>query len=93
MKRSYELVVVLKPTLQQDKRKKLLDTIKTWLKDLSIVKEAEWGQKVLAYPIKKELSGYFAVYTLETEQSLPSDFEKRLISNEDILRHLVVRRK
>lgn len=91
--RVYELIVITKSNVSSPQRKKLHDMIKSWLKDTKIVKEDDLGQKVLRYPIKKEESGYFTVFSLETEQSLASDFDRRMQTNEDILRHLLIRRK
>lgn len=90
--RLYELVLVLKSSLSETERKKLIDLIKSWFSDLKFAKEEDWGQKVLAYPIKRELSGSYLCFQLEGE-SVSSDLEKRLLSNEQVLRHLLVRKK
>ncbi len=91
--RVYELVVVINPSVPAEKRKKLVETVKTWLQDVKVSKEEEWGQKVLSYPIKKELSGFFTLLTLETAGVIPADLEKRILGNDSILRHLLIRRK
>lgn len=90
--KTYELALVLNSNLTEDKRKKLLETIKGWLKEVKVAKEDVWGQKVLSYPIKREKIGFFQLLTLETD-ALPSDFEKRLIANDQVLRHLLVKKK
>lgn len=90
--RLYQFVVVLRSSLSEAKQKKLLDLIKDWFKDLKILKEENWGQKVLSYPIKKEKSGHYVYLELEGN-SIPTDFEKRLLREEDVLRHLVIRSK
>jgi len=89
--RTYQLVLVLRPTLSDPEKKKITDLIKGWLKDVKIVKEDEWGKKPLSYKIKKEDSGFFLNYYLETDGVVPFDFEKRLLANEDVLRHLLVK--
>lgn len=91
--RLYELVVVLKSSLSDNERKKLVDSVKGWLKVMKITKEEEWGQKPLAYPIKRENAGYYYAFSMETEKSIPTDFEQRLLRNDQVLRHLVVRTK
>jgi ribosomal protein S6 len=91
--RLYEFVVVIKSTLSDAERKKLLDTVKSWLKDVKITSEEELGSKALAYKIKHELMGVYYKFILESEQGLPADFEKRLLANDDVLRHLVIRTK
>lgn len=88
--RKYELVLVLKSTLSDAERKKFLENLKTWLADLKIVKENEWGQKPLSYSIKKEVSGFYIQLKLEGE-NLPNDLEKRLLTSDNVLRHLLLR--
>ena len=90
--RSYELVLVLKTSLSESQQKKLIDTIKGWLKGLKIVKEEQLGQKPLSYPIKKEIAGVYIDWSFEME-TIPLDLEKKLLVNENILRHLLIRRK
>lgn len=91
--RIYELVLVLKSSLSEADRKKLLDTVKGWLKDVKVTKEEEWGQKPLAYKIKKELAGYYTLLHLESEIGVSPDFEKRLLANDNVLRFLLLRKK
>lgn len=90
--RLYELVLVVRPSIKEADRKKLLDTIKDWLKDVKINKENDWGQKPLAYSIKKEVAGHYYQLMLEGE-AIAKDFETRLVRNEHILRHLMLRTK
>jgi ribosomal protein S6 len=91
--RTYELVIVVKPTVKEADRKKLLEQVKEWLgKVAKITKEEDLGQKALAYPIKKQDSGHYFVLHLEGE-TMPEGFETRLIQSNDILRHLVIRTK
>lgn len=91
--RVYELVLVLKSALTEVQRKKLVETVKSWLGEVKVKKEDEWGQKPLSYPIKKEVSGFYLTFLIEVNEGIPSDLEKRLLGNENILRHLLLRRK
>ena len=105
--RTYDLVVVLRPSLKDAERKKLVDGIKTNLKGMKIAKEEEWGQKPLAYTIKKEAAGNYFLFKLETasasnaanangvgaEETIPAGFEQKLLTNDNILRHLLLRTK
>lgn len=90
--RNYELTIVFRPKLDDKARKKVLDLIKEWLKDIKIVKQGDWGQKPLAYAIKKEQAGYYIMLQLEGE-NLPADVERRLLQTDEVLRHLLIRTK
>ncbi|HET9946986.1 MAG TPA: 30S ribosomal protein S6 [Patescibacteria group bacterium] len=89
--RTYELVLVVRPSVSEDKRKKLLETVTSWLGDMKVVKQEDWGSKALRYAIKKELTGHYFDLMLEGEL-IPAEFEKRILNQEDILRHLLVRK-
>ena len=91
--RIYELVLVVKPSVKEADTKKLFETVKSWNKDVKITKESDWGQKPLSYPIKKETAGHYYQWILESEEGLAKDFEQRILRNENILRHLVLRTK
>lgn len=91
--RSYELVLVIKASLSEAQQKKLTDTVKGWLGDVKIAKSEDWGKKPLAYPIKREESGVFFDWHLDAKEAIPKDFEKRILNNEDVLRHLLIRKK
>ena len=91
--RTYDLVVVIRPSVKDTERKKLIETIKSWLKDAKIIKENDWGQKPLAYSIKKEIAGYYYQFQLESENGLAKGLEQRILRNESIIRHLLLRTK
>ncbi len=90
--RSYELILVTKTSLTDTLRKKLIVSVKSLLKDLKIVNENEVGLKSMAYKIKKEANGFYWDFALEGE-TVPMDFEKKLLENDNILRHLLLRTK
>lgn len=90
--RIYDLVLVIKTTLSENERKKFLETVKGWFKDLKVTKEDLLGQKVLSYPIKREAAGYYVRISFEG-QNISPDLNRRLLQNENLLRHLVIRRK
>mgnify|MGYP001593692723 CR=1 FL=1 len=91
-KMTYQLTLVLKSSLKEVEQKKLLESIKTLL-GKSKITEKIWGQKALSYPIKKEVSGLFLNWNIDVESVVPSDFEKKLLNNDSVLRHLLLRSK
>lgn len=90
--RAYDLVLILKASLSEKEREKVVDTVKGWLKDVKIAKEDSWGQKPLAYKIKNELAGFYHKMELEAT-TIPGDFEKKLFMQDNVLRHLLLRKK
>ena len=90
--RKYELTVVVDGRLADKDREKTVQAVKSLMKDVKTIKEDVWGLKPLSYPIKKAASGYYVMWELEGE-TVPVDLERRLLQNESVLRHLLVRTK
>lgn len=66
------------------------------LKDLiaqnkgEIVKEEDWGEKTLSYPIKNNYKAHFYNYILNIERNEVPELRKKLNFNEKLLRYLLL---
>lgn len=91
---SYYLTLVLKSDLEEKERKALLDSMSKKLtgEGGKIGKEDLWGVKTLAYPIKKQTSGYYAHFEIEADPKDAKDLDKSLRVEEDVLRYLLIKR-
>jgi ribosomal protein S6 len=78
--------------MKDAEKKKLLTSIKDDLGKAKVT-EKEWGQKALAYPIKKEVSGFFVHWVIDSPEVLPKDFDKKIMTSDGVLRHLYLRTK
>lgn len=89
--RSYKLVLLLKSDLGKEKKKKLLEQVEVWAgaKDSKVT---EIGEKKLMYSIKREKMGDYVSLEFGSDK-IDIGFEKRLVIQDDILRHLMVRVK
>ena len=95
--REYEVIVVLKPDLDDEARSQVIERVEGWLgysedesTDLTV---KHWGQRNLAYPIEKYTEGYYLLYDLELDPTKISDIERNILYLDDVLRHLVVRKQ
>ena len=86
------MVLLLKSDIKKEKRDTLLNSIK---KLLGATKEklTEFGEKKLAYPIKKNRTGNYLISEFESESSASKDLDQKLLINDDVLRYLLVRTK
>lgn len=91
--RGYELVFVVQPTLKDTEKKKLLETIKGWLRNAKVAKEDDWGQRPLAYEIRHYNAGHYYLWQIESEEGLEKDLEQKLLTNDGVIRHLLLRTK
>jgi small subunit ribosomal protein S6 len=62
-----------------------------------VVKVENWGKRRLAYDIRKQREGTYAIFDVSAEPSMVKEFERQLRLNENVLRFLstrvVVRKK
>lgn len=56
-----------------------------------IEKEEDWGKKALAYPIKKNQSAYFLLWSIAIEDDRVNEVKKKLNFNEKLLRYLLLK--
>lgn len=90
---NYLLTLVLKSDLEEKERKVLLESVTKRLtgEDGKVKKEDLWGNKDLAYKIKKQTKGYFAHFKIESDPKNAKGLDKFLQVEENILRYLLVR--
>ena len=87
--RGYELTVLF--PLQLKERDKTQEALKKEIEKAGIIeKEEDWGEKKLAYPIKKNERGHFYFYELRTSPEKIKTLDGWLKLNENILRYLIV---
>jgi len=90
---NYEIMFIVKTTIESEKQKKTIDAMKKIITDGKgkIVETKDMGEKKLAYPIKKELNGYYYVLKVEATSEVVSEFDRRARLDETILRHLIIK--
>jgi small subunit ribosomal protein S6 len=91
--REYELVVVLSPSLGDEGFPATIERITGVIQGNGgeIKNVDQWGRRRLAYPIKRNLEGYYAVTKFAAEPTAIRPLENNLDLAEDVLRHLVIK--
>ncbi len=91
--RDYELVVVLSPSLGDEGFPASIERISGVIQGNGgeIKNVDQWGRRRLAYPIKRNLEGYYAVTKFAAEPTAIRPLENNLDLAEDVLRHLVIK--
>ncbi len=49
------------------------------------------GEKKLAYPIKKEINGYYFVMQLNASADCIKEFDRKASIDEKMIRHLIIK--
>ncbi|MCY7395804.1 MAG: 30S ribosomal protein S6 [Nocardioides sp.] len=91
--RTYELMVILDPSLEERTVEPSLDKyLNVVRKDGGSVESVEvWGRRRLAYEVKKNAEGIYAVVKLTAEPATVKELDRQLTLNESILRTKVIR--
>ena len=92
--RNYEIMFIVKPDVEEAAMKKVVEDMKSVLEsnNAKVVDLKEMGQKELAYEMNKYKTGYYFLFTIETEDDKATkEFDRLALINENILRHLIVR--
>ena len=91
--RRYELMLVIRPDVADDKSQALVDRATRQIVTAGgqIVKVAPWGRRRLAYPIDRHREGSYQIILFEAPPEAILELEHSLLITEEILRHLVTR--
>ena len=91
--RAYEVMVILDPSLEERTIEPSLDKyLNVIRKDGGTVDNVDvWGRRRLAYEIKKNAEGIYAVVNLQAEPATVKEFARQLGLYESILRTKVLR--
>ena len=91
--RAYEVMVILDPSLDERTIEPSLDKyLNVIRKDGGSIESLDvWGRRRMAYEIKKNAEGIYAVIKLTAEPATVKEFDRQLTLNESILRTKVIR--
>jgi len=91
--RNYEVMFVVKPTLEEEATLKVLANMKKVLEDKNakIVSEKNMGRRELAYEVKGFKNGNYFLLVIESTPEAVKEFDRVANINEDVIRHIVVR--
>jgi len=89
--KKYEIMYILKATLDDDARKKEIERLHSILtkNGAKINKINELGVKDFAYVIKDQKKGYYVVLKVSSEASALNEFSRLVRIDEDVIRHLI----
>jgi small subunit ribosomal protein S6 len=89
--REYELVFIVHPDLDETATNDVVDRIKGWITEAGgIIDEVDpWGNKKLAYPIRKQTEGQYFLLRTQMEPTFVSELERNLRFVEPVMRFLI----
>lgn len=92
---NYEIMFIVKSTLDDAAQKSVAKETQNLITDNKgkVIEFKEMGRKKLAYPINKEVSGFYYLMNAEANAETIKEFDRKLRINENILRHLILKKE
>ena len=92
--RTYELLLILNPTLNEDERAAALERINNVVNEgaTEVSTVEEWGKRKLAYEIDKMNDGDYVLYEFVAEPTNIAEINRVLGITDAIVRFIIVRR-
>lgn len=90
---NYDLNVILDPNLNETQVGLEKDAIAAQIERFEgeIAAVDEWGNKRLAYPIRKLNEGYYIIYSLKLSETAPRQLATNLRLRDNVMRVLITR--
>ena len=91
--RNYEVVVIVHPDLDESAFSEIVDQVKGWITEEggSITNVDLWGKRRMAYEIRKQREGQYALIHTEMQPEAQAELARKLRLQESIMRFLVTR--
>ena len=92
---TYDLNVILDPGLNENQIKSEKDAVAAQIERAGgeMLSEDDWGNKRLAYEIRKLREGHYIIYTLKLPPEAPKAIETSLRQRDNVMRVLSVRHR
>ena len=91
--RNYEIMFILSTQLTDEEKQAGVEFVEKTLPAAGAteVKTEIWGDRKLAYPIKKKENGYYVLTTFQADGTKFTEIESKLNINESILKYMIVK--
>lgn len=91
--RKFETLLLLSPELSIDARKELLESFKAVIdrEGGKVLVEDQWGMRDLAYPVQKQMRGFYARFEYAAPGALVGELERNIRIAEGVFKFLTVK--
>jgi len=91
----YEIMFIVKATLEETALNNITKEVQSLINNNTskVIEFKEMGRKKLAYPINKEISGFYYLMNVEASHDVIQEFDRKLRINEKVLRHLILKKE
>ena len=89
----YEMMFIVKATIDEAKVNEVAENLKSVITSMkgTITDSKDLGQKKLAYPIKKEVTGFYFVVNFDADNTCVAELDRKARIDELVIRHMIIR--
>ena len=87
----YESIIIINPNVEEEAVKKLTDDFSALINNAGKVEKVDMlGKKKLAYEVKKNKEGYYAVIYFEAEPTVITELERNYRISDDVIKFMTI---
>ena len=89
----YEMMFIVKATIDETAISGVAESLKSVITGMKgeITESKDLGQKKLAYPIKKEITGHYFVVNFDANNEIVAELDRKARIDENVIRHMIIR--
>ena len=87
------MMFIVKTTVEETEAVKVAEELKSIITSMKgeVTDSKDLGNKKLAYPINKEVTGFYFVVDFTANNEIVSELDRKARINENVLRHMIIR--
>lgn len=89
----YEMMFIVKTTIEEAAVTATAENLKSVITSMKgeITDSKELGNKKLAYPINKEITGFYYVVNFDGTNEIVNELDRKAKIDENVIRHMIIR--
>lgn len=89
----YEMMFIVKATVDEAKVNEVAESLKSVITSMKgeITDAKDLGQKKFAYPINKEITGFYFVVNFNADADCVKELDRKAKIDELVIRHMIIR--
>ena len=87
------MMFIVKATLEEEATKAVAESLESIITSMKgeISESKDLGQKKLAYPIKKEITGHYYLVNFTADNETRDELDRKARLDEKVLRHMIIK--
>ncbi|MGE5559928.1 MAG: 30S ribosomal protein S6 [Chloroflexota bacterium] len=90
--RSYELMYIIRPDLDEEQTNAVIEKYKGLLETqgATVQNVEKWGKRRLAYLVKDQTEGFYVIVTFRSEAPAVAELDRLLKISDEVMKYLII---